>query len=66
MLGHKSLRTTQVYTHVFGKDIKKLANLLFLLITVIFYFAFYSNKSYRILDIYSNISCFLILLGVLL
>ena len=28
LLGHKSLRTTQIYTHVAGKDIKKLANLL--------------------------------------
>ena len=26
LLGHKSLRTTQIYTHVAGKDIKKLAN----------------------------------------
>ncbi|MCD6227853.1 tyrosine-type recombinase/integrase [Candidatus Micrarchaeota archaeon] len=28
LLGHKSLRTTQIYTHVAGKDIKKLADLL--------------------------------------
>ena len=28
LLGHKSLRTTQIYTHVAGKDIKKLAELL--------------------------------------
>jgi site-specific recombinase XerD len=28
LLGHKSLRTTQIYTHVANKDIKKLANLL--------------------------------------
>jgi len=28
LLGHKSLRTTQIYTHVAGRDIKKLANLL--------------------------------------
>jgi len=28
LLGHKSLRTTQVYTHVANKNIKKLANLL--------------------------------------
>jgi len=28
LLGHKSLRTTQIYTHVASKDIKKLANLL--------------------------------------
>jgi len=27
-LGHKSLRTTQIYTHVANKDIKKLAELL--------------------------------------
>ncbi|HEX55102.1 MAG: hypothetical protein DRO90_00810 [Candidatus Altiarchaeales archaeon] len=39
---------------------------LFLVITAIFYLAFYSKKSYRILDIYSNISYFLIILGVLL
>ncbi|RLC54666.1 MAG: hypothetical protein DRI80_18975 [Chloroflexota bacterium] len=28
LLGHKSLRSTQIYTHVANKDIKKLANLL--------------------------------------
>ena len=28
LLGHKCLRTTQIYTHVANKDIKKLANLL--------------------------------------
>jgi site-specific recombinase XerD len=28
LLGHKSLRTTQIYTHVANKDIKKLAKLL--------------------------------------
>ncbi|MDH7517295.1 MAG: tyrosine-type recombinase/integrase, partial [Candidatus Thermoplasmatota archaeon] len=28
LLGHKSLRTTQIYTHVANKDIKKLASLL--------------------------------------
>ena len=28
LLGHKSLRTTQIYTRVANKDIKKLANLL--------------------------------------
>ena len=28
LLGHKSLRTTQIYTHVANKDIKKLAELL--------------------------------------
>ena len=28
LLGHKSLRTTQIYTHVASKDIKKLTNLL--------------------------------------
>jgi len=28
LLGHKNLRTTQIYTHVASKDIKKLANLL--------------------------------------
>jgi len=28
LLGHKSLRTTQIYTHVANRDIKKLANLL--------------------------------------
>jgi len=28
LLGHKSLRTTQIYTHVANKDTKKLANLL--------------------------------------
>ena len=28
LLGHKSLRTTQIYTHVANKDIKKLADLL--------------------------------------
>jgi len=39
---------------------------LFLVITAIFYFAFYNKKSYRILEIYSNISYFLIMLGVLL
>ena len=38
----------------------------FLVITAIFYLAFYNKKSYRILDIYSNISYFLIVLGVLL
>jgi len=27
LLGHKSLRTTQMYTHVANKDIKKFANL---------------------------------------
>ena len=39
---------------------------LFLAITAIFYLAFYNKKSYRILDIYSSISYFLIILGVLL
>ncbi len=28
LLGHKSLRTTQIYAHVANRDIKKLANLL--------------------------------------
>jgi len=28
LLGHKNLRTTQIYTHVANKDIKRLANLL--------------------------------------
>ena len=28
LLGHSSLQTTQIYTHVANKDIKKLANLL--------------------------------------
>ena len=28
LLGHKNLRTTQIYTHVANRDIKKLANLL--------------------------------------
>ncbi len=28
LLGHKSLRTIQIYTHVDNRDIKKLANLL--------------------------------------
>ena len=28
LLGHKSLRTTKIYTHVASKDIKKLTNLL--------------------------------------
>ena len=28
LLGHRSLRTTQIYTHVANRDIKKLANLL--------------------------------------
>ncbi len=28
LLGHKNLQTTQIYTHVANKDIKKLANLL--------------------------------------
>ncbi|MCD6279443.1 tyrosine-type recombinase/integrase [Candidatus Micrarchaeota archaeon] len=28
LLGHKSLRTTQIYTHVAGKDIRNLAKLL--------------------------------------
>ena len=37
---------------------------LFLAITVVFYLAFYIKKSYRILDIYSNISYFLIILGI--
>ena len=36
---------------------------LFLAMTAIFYFVFYNKKSYRILDIYSNISYFLIILG---
>jgi len=39
---------------------------LFLAITAVFYLMFYVKKSYRVLDIYSNLSYFLIALGVLL
>ncbi len=40
--------------------------LLFLTITAIFYLTFYVMKCYRILDIYSSVSYFLVMLGVLL
>lgn len=40
--------------------------ILFLVITAVFYLMFCTQKSYRVLDIYSNLSYFLIALGVLL
>ena len=40
--------------------------LLFSIMTVIFYLVFYNVRSYRVLDIYANISYFLIVLGVIL
>ena len=49
--------------HIINKDF---ILLLFLIITVIFYFEFYNKKSYRILDIYSCILYFLIILNSLL
>ncbi|MCD6590934.1 MAG: UbiA family prenyltransferase [Candidatus Aenigmarchaeota archaeon] len=39
---------------------------MFLAITAVFYLMFCTKKSYRVLDIYSNLSYFLIALGVLL